>query len=107
MDHDEASELLGAFVLDSCNENETKRLRVHLTTCVQCRDEIDRLDAVVGLIGASELEEAPAHLRDAVVNAVGAIKPFERMLPPRPAEVPRARAALRAWLDDVGVDGEK
>jgi len=31
---------------------------------------------------------------------------FERKFPPRPAELPPARAALRAWLRDVGIDGE-
>jgi len=31
---------------------------------------------------------------------------FERTIPPQPAEIPPARAALRAWLHDVGVDGE-
>jgi anti-sigma regulatory factor (Ser/Thr protein kinase) len=31
---------------------------------------------------------------------------FERKFPPQPAELPAARAALRAWLHDVGVDGE-
>jgi anti-sigma regulatory factor (Ser/Thr protein kinase) len=30
---------------------------------------------------------------------------FERRFPPDPAELPPARAALRAWLRDVGVDG--
>ena len=31
---------------------------------------------------------------------------FERKFPPDPAELPAARAALRAWLHHVGVDGE-
>jgi anti-sigma regulatory factor (Ser/Thr protein kinase) len=31
---------------------------------------------------------------------------FERRFPPQPAELPAARAALRSWLHDVGVDGE-
>jgi anti-sigma regulatory factor (Ser/Thr protein kinase) len=31
---------------------------------------------------------------------------FERRFPPRPAELAPARAALRAWLREVGVDGE-
>jgi anti-sigma regulatory factor (Ser/Thr protein kinase) len=31
---------------------------------------------------------------------------FERRFPPNPAELPPARAALRAWLHDVGIDGE-
>ena len=34
------------------------------------------------------------------------MKVFERHFRPDPAEVPPARAALRAWLHDVGVDGE-
>jgi anti-sigma regulatory factor (Ser/Thr protein kinase) len=32
--------------------------------------------------------------------------PFERSFAPRPDELPAARAALRTWLHDVGVDGE-
>jgi len=32
--------------------------------------------------------------------------PFERKFAPQPAELPPARAALRAWLHDVGVDDE-
>jgi anti-sigma regulatory factor (Ser/Thr protein kinase) len=31
---------------------------------------------------------------------------FERRFPPQPAELPPARAALRSWLDDVGVDDD-
>jgi predicted anti-sigma-YlaC factor YlaD len=69
VDHDHANELLGAFVLDSCGEDETERLRVHLQACLECRDEIDRLDAVAGLIGASDLEEPPAYLREVVLEA--------------------------------------
>jgi anti-anti-sigma factor len=30
---------------------------------------------------------------------------FERSFPPRPEELPPARAALREWLHDVGIDG--
>jgi anti-sigma regulatory factor (Ser/Thr protein kinase) len=31
---------------------------------------------------------------------------FERKIPPQPGELPPARAALSAWLQDVGVDGK-
>jgi anti-sigma regulatory factor (Ser/Thr protein kinase) len=34
------------------------------------------------------------------------MKAFEREFPPEPAELSPARAALRAWLQDAGVDGE-
>ena len=69
MDHDRASELLGAMVLDSCDQAETDQLRVHLESCAECREELDRLDAVAGLIGASDLEDPPPQLRDTVLNA--------------------------------------
>jgi hypothetical protein len=69
VDHDRASEMLGAFVLDSCDKHETTQLRVHFQTCLECRDEIDRLDTVAGLMGASDLEVPPAYLRDAVLDA--------------------------------------
>jgi hypothetical protein len=69
VDHDRASEMLGAFALDSCDEDETTQIRLHLEGCAECRDELDRLDAVAGLIGASDLETPPAQLRDAVLNA--------------------------------------
>jgi Putative zinc-finger len=69
VDHDRASELLGAFVLDSCDEDETNQLRVHFQSCAECRGEIDRLDAVAGLIGTSDLEAPPPQLRDTVLDA--------------------------------------
>ena len=33
------------------------------------------------------------------------MKVFERTMRPKPSELPGARAALRGWLHDVGVDG--
>ena len=34
------------------------------------------------------------------------VSAFERHFPPRPAELPSARSALKAWLRGVGVDDE-
>lgn len=34
------------------------------------------------------------------------MKAFERSFPPQPAEIAPARAALRAWLRNAGVEGE-
>ena len=69
MDHDRASELLGAYVLDSCDEDECEEIKLHIESCAECGAEIDRLDAVAGLIGATDLVSPPAHLRAAVLNA--------------------------------------
>ena len=69
MDHTLASELLGAFVLDSCDDDEDRQIRIHLEACVECRDELDRLSSVAGLIGASDLEAPPAQLRTSLLDA--------------------------------------
>jgi anti-sigma B factor antagonist len=55
----------------------------------------------------------PRHVRRIIeITDVGSLlevratAAFERKFPPSPAELPPARAALRAWLNDVGVEGE-
>jgi anti-sigma factor ChrR (cupin superfamily) len=73
MDHDRASELLGAYVLHSCDEGESAAIEGHVEACAECRGELDRLDAVAGLIGATDLESPPSHLRQAVLAAARTI----------------------------------
>jgi Putative zinc-finger len=70
VDHIRASELLGAFVLDACAEEEAAQIRAHIDTCNDCLDHLDRLNAVAGFIGANDLEAPPPALREAVLDAV-------------------------------------
>jgi anti-sigma factor ChrR (cupin superfamily) len=72
MDHNRASALLGAYVLDSCRPEETDEIDLHLVGCEECRDEIDRLNAVAGLIGATDLLPPPPHLRQMILDAAEA-----------------------------------
>jgi hypothetical protein len=69
VDHERARELLGAFALDSCDDDEAAELRLHVETCRECRDELDRLNAVAGFIGGNHLQTPPPQLREAVLDA--------------------------------------
>jgi hypothetical protein len=69
VDHVHASELLGAFVLDACDEFESEQLRAHIEVCIECGEQVDRLNAVAGLIGAGSLEAPPPELRSRVLDA--------------------------------------
>ena len=77
MDHVHASELLGAYVLDSCADVEAEEVRLHIKSCAECAEEIDRLGSVAGLMGATDLESPPPHLRAAILDAA-------REMPPDP-----------------------
>jgi hypothetical protein len=75
VNHVDASELLGAYVLDACGVAESDEIRLHIITCPECTEEIDRLGAVAGFIGATDLEAPPAHLRDDVLDAARNMPP--------------------------------
>lgn len=77
MDHVHASELLGAYVLDSCADGEAEEVRLHIETCAECAEEIHRFGSVAGLMGAADLEPPPPHPRAAVLDAA-------RDMPPDP-----------------------
>jgi hypothetical protein len=77
VDHVHSSELLGAYVLDSCGDAEADEIRLHIQSCTECTEEIDRFGSVVGLIGATDLESPPPQLRAAVLDAA-------REMPPEP-----------------------
>jgi hypothetical protein len=42
VDHVHSSELLGAYVLDSCGDAEADEIRLHIQRCTECTEEIDR-----------------------------------------------------------------
>jgi hypothetical protein len=75
VDHVHASELLGAYVLDSCAHVEAEEVRLHIDACAECTEEIDRLGSVAGLMGATDLESPPPHLRALVFAAAREMPP--------------------------------
>ena len=68
MDHDVASDLLGVYVLDACDEAEAAEVRAHVATCEPCTTEAARLGQAAGLLGASEAATPSSELRSRVVG---------------------------------------
>lgn len=62
MDHEQASELLGAYALDALSVEEREAVDAHLATCAACTAELVELSAVHDLLGllAPEREPSPA-----------------------------------------------
>ena len=68
MDHDGASELLGVYVLDACDDNEAAEVRAHVSTCERCTNEVAVLGNLAGWLGASEATSPSAELRSRVLD---------------------------------------
>lgn len=67
MDHDGASELLGVYVIDACDESEAAAVRAHVSTCELCTREVAVLANLAGWLGASEATSPSAELRSRVL----------------------------------------
>lgn len=63
MDHQGASELLGVYVLDACEDGEADDVRAHVESCALCSLEAARLKELAGWLGASEATSPSAELR--------------------------------------------
>jgi anti-sigma factor RsiW len=68
MDHTAASDLLGVYVLDACDESETAGIRAHLEVCAACATEASRWAELSGWLGASDAVSPPAALRSRVLR---------------------------------------
>ena len=68
MDHDGASELLGVYVLDACEDGEAAEVRAHVGTCEPCAAEVARLGELAGWLGASEATSPADELRSRVLG---------------------------------------
>jgi anti-sigma factor RsiW len=68
--HSAASELLGVYVLDACEESEAAAVRRHLSACAVCEAEALRLSELAGWLGASEEATPPRALRPRVLEQV-------------------------------------
>ena len=68
MDHVGASELLGVYVLDACDDSEAAEVRAHMSTCELCTSEARVLAYLAGWLGASEATSPSAELRSRVLG---------------------------------------
>ena len=68
MDHQRASELLGVYALDACDDGEGEHVEAHMATCEPCTAEAARLKDLAGWLGASEAASPSAELRSRVLG---------------------------------------
>jgi anti-sigma factor RsiW len=68
VDHDSASELLGVYVLDACDESEAAAVKAHVSTCEACTQEVATFANLAGWLGASEATSPSAELRARVLD---------------------------------------
>jgi anti-sigma factor RsiW len=68
VNHNAASDLLGVYVLDSCEEAEAADVQEHVNTCDLCAEETARLGELAGWLGASEAASPSSELRSRVLG---------------------------------------
>ncbi|MFS3128430.1 anti-sigma factor domain-containing protein [Nocardioides sp. Bht2] len=81
--------LTGAYAVDALDDAERAAFEAHLAECESCRTEVAELTETASLLGALTDEAPPAGQRDAVLSAIGTVRP----LPPLPSEPPVLPAA--------------
>jgi anti-sigma factor RsiW len=64
VEHRAASELLGVFALDACDDDEIAAIEGHLIDCPECAAEAAQLGQLAGWIGASQAEAPDLPLRE-------------------------------------------
>lgn len=74
IEHEAMHELLGAYALDATEPAESARIEAHLATCSTCRDEVDQLREVAGLLGADGVEPPP-HVWEGILTQLGSEPP--------------------------------
>ena len=68
MEHAAASELLGAYALDACEEGEATAVEAHISVCPPCRSEAELLKNLAGWLGVSEATLPSARLRSRLLQ---------------------------------------
>jgi hypothetical protein len=83
LDHDSTSILLGAYVLDACDEHETAAIDGHILGCVLCRREVEEIRNAAGWLGVSESVTPPGWLREEILREAenDTLTPAERRGP--------------------------
>jgi hypothetical protein len=66
--HGGVVDLLGAWVVDACDDGEAAAVEAHLQDCPACAAEAQRLRAAASWLGVEELQPPPARLRESVLT---------------------------------------
>ena len=105
MVHEDYKELVALQALDALEETDKPELTVHLSTCAECRAELDELRDVSGFLAyATPGVEPPVELRSRILDTVRVEKSsessFERQ--PRSNVVPLIAPSRRSFVQRYG-----
>lgn len=74
---------LSAFLDDELDSRKRKQMELHISECAECRREAEKLQEMIGIIGAMERPEIPAQLWEGTRRGIEAV-----------SELPTAKAPV-------------
>ncbi|GAB3534918.1 anti-sigma factor family protein [Phytohabitans suffuscus] len=77
--HDEVLDLIGAWALDACDQDEAARVDAHLSGCATCAAQARRLRSAASWLAADRVVPAPPALRHRVLATAHAARPAALM----------------------------
>jgi anti-sigma factor RsiW len=92
-DHDVVRMLLGGYLLGGLDEQDVHTVDAHLRTCAECREELDHLGVVPGL-----LQRLPHSLRQASASEPSPVHLEKLLREVRAGRQARQRRARLQWL---------
>jgi anti-sigma factor RsiW len=68
VDHQSASELLGPYALDACDQAETAAIEAHVRECATCQRDVAEIQEASGWLGVFETAIPAEWLRAAILR---------------------------------------
>jgi predicted anti-sigma-YlaC factor YlaD len=93
VDHDAIRMLLGGYLLGGLDEHDVHTVDAHLRTCAECREELDHLGVVPGL-----LQRLPHSLRQAPMGEPPPVHLEKLLREVKAGRIARQRRARLQWL---------
>jgi anti-sigma-K factor RskA len=88
---DDIHALIGAYAVDAVTDTERAEFEEHLAVCEHCRAELAGLREAAATVGSSVPMTPPPALRDAILGAIGTVRPLPPQLPLEPHLADRRR----------------
>lgn len=95
--HEQVWQVLGAWALDACDDDETRLVAAHLIECPPCREEAGRLRLAAEVLGVLGELSPPPGARGRLLSAAMAQRP-----PAARSAMPDLRRLVGGYRDQIG-----